>query len=467
MNHAPNGGPVPIEPPTGHPPALVRRLVRGGVWVSVGRIAGIGLTFLSNVVLARWLSPGEFGQFLMVVSVIGFLTILARFGLDRILVRFLSEGLGTGDGMLVKRALRISFSVGLASSLLVSVVTIVILECFSDALEVSGTLIFLVGGAVPLFTILFLVAESFRGFHQLSYASLFQTHSGPVTTLGFVGFLCFLVFATASRPSLFLALMCYILPAAFILPLAFIFLSRTIKRYLPTEKHATQHSSTPLSLSRTFSVCAPSAISDTSSFMAANAGLWIAAVCCSQDDVALFGTARQLAMLAALPLNLVNTTVVSSIPELYTQGNLAKLQRMLQIAATVALIPTAMLVLAFVIWPAPILNAAFGSFYRDAAPILIVLSLGRLVSAWTGSCLNVLLFTGWHNVVAVMNVLLVVALLVLGLIFGRAYGLMGIALVSAAVALAINLTAWALAKTNVGVWTHATFRVSGWNRSVY
>ena len=166
-------------------------------------------------------------------------------------------------------------------------------------------------------------------------------------------------------------------------------------------------------------------------------------------------------MMVALPLNLINMTVISSIPELYAQGHLAKLQRMLQITATVAVIPTLLLVLVFVISPALILQAVFGSFYRDAAHILIILSLARLVSTWTGSYLNTLLLTGRQNLVAAMNVLLVVTLLVLGPIYGRAYGATGIAVVSAAVIAMINLIAWAVAKAKVGVWTHATLRLSG------
>jgi O-antigen/teichoic acid export membrane protein len=102
----------------------------------------------------------------------------------------------------------------------------------------------------------------------------------------------------------------------------------------------------------------------------------------------------------------------------------------------------------------------YGSFYRNAAQILIILSLARLVSTWAGNCLNTLLLTGRQNVVAALNVFSVITLLSLGPIFGRAYGATGIAVVSAAVIVIINLVAWTVTKVQVGVWTHATFRVS-------
>lgn len=446
-----------IEPSTNQPPALFRRLTLGGIWVVAGRMAGIGLTFLTNIVLARSLSPGEFGQFLMVVSMIGFLSILARFGLDRIVVRFVSEGHATGNEELVKRTLRVVLSVGIVSALCVAVLTILILGFLRGMLELPVSVLLLLGSAIPLFTILFLVAESFRGFHQLRYASLFQPHSGPLTNLVFLGTL----FVVALRSSLPRALACYVVSVACILPLGCVLLARTVKQNLPPKGNVTVGNATPLPLSRTFSMCTPTAISDTLGFMAGNAGLWIAAACCSQGDLALFGAARQLAMLAALPLNLINMTVMSSIPELYSQGNVAKLQRMLQTTAMVAVAPTLLLVLVYVISPASILDVVFGSFYRDAAQILIILCLGRLVSTWTGSCLNTLLLTGRQNAVAAINILFVVILFLLGPICGRLYGATGIAAMSAAVVAMINLIGWAVAKVQLGVWTHATLRLSG------
>ncbi len=438
-------------------PTLVRRLVGGGMWVLVGRIAGIGLTFVSNVVLARWLSPAEFGQFLMVVSFIGFLSILGRFGLDRILIRFVSEGLGSQNAILVKRTLQHSFSAGLLSGLCVGVLAILILGSLRAVLDLPTSVLLWVGVAVPLFTLLHLVAESFRGFHQFRYASFFQAQSGPLTTLLFVAALLVIVWM---RPSLSSAVTCYVLSVACILPCGIVYLMRTVRRSLPTQQIATHDKSSPLSLSRLLSLCMPIAISDTLGFLAISAGLWIVAVCCSSDDLALFGAARQIAMLLGLPLQLINMTVMSTIPELHAQRNFAKLQRLLQISATMATIPTVLLVLIIVIWPAWVLETVFGSFYGDAAQILIILSLPRLVSAWTGSCLNTLLLTGRQNLVATLNVLLVVALLGLGPIFGLKYGAMGVALVSAGVMTTINLLAWIIAKVQVGVWTHATFRLS-------
>ena len=76
---------------------LGERLVRGGAWVVGGRIVGIGLLFTVNVLLARLLPPKDFGLFVLITSVLSFGSILAVFGLDQGIVRFVSESLAVGD----------------------------------------------------------------------------------------------------------------------------------------------------------------------------------------------------------------------------------------------------------------------------------------------------------------------------------------------------------------------------------
>ncbi len=432
--------------------ALVSRLLHGGAWVVVSRVSGIGLTFLSNVLLARWLSPRDFGQFLLLVSVIGILCILARFGVDRVLIRFVSEGLVKHDAKLVIRTLRISLTVGLASSICVALLAVAIPGSLHRFFNVPIQVLMLTGCAVPVFTMLYLIAESLRGFHELRYASIFQPHSGPLTTLLFLGALVVIPIPI----SLTIALTCYVLSAALILPIGLICLMRTVNRRLPAQSNMSQADSNPLVLSHVLSVCTPIAISDTLVFLTMNAGLWIVAICCTADDLALFGAARQLAMLAALPLNLINMTVISSIPELHAAGRLNRLQRVLQISATVATIPTLLMVLMFAIAPMPILEVVFGAFYRDAAWILVILSIAQLVSTWTGSSVNVLLLTGWQTLVARLNVVSIVLLLALGPVSGLNYGATGVAVISAAIIAEFNLVAWIAARIQVGIWTHAT-----------
>ena len=77
---------------------------RGAAWVILVRIVGIGITMLVNIVLARWLSPEDFGDFLLLCNVMSLASMLAMMGLNAALVRFISESLGQGDVRLLGSA---------------------------------------------------------------------------------------------------------------------------------------------------------------------------------------------------------------------------------------------------------------------------------------------------------------------------------------------------------------------------
>jgi O-antigen/teichoic acid export membrane protein len=449
--------PVSTESQPAPLPDLVRRLVSGGVWVVAGRISGVGLTFLANMLLARWwLAPEPFGQFLLVLSIISMLCILARGGLDRFLIRYIPAGLARRDVGLVGGVLRLSFLTGLTVSVAVSMLAFGLLAALHGTLQLPVPILWIIAGAVPVFTMLYLTAESFRGFHQLRLASLFQPHAGPLTT---ALFLLALFAVMGVFPSLFAALTCYLVSAALVLPAAAACLAGTARRQLAGASLTREDESQRFSLKQLLSFCAPIAVSDTLGFLTINAGLWIVAVCCSGEDLARFGAARQLQLLAGLPLHLVNLTVISSIPELHAGGHRRRLQRMLRVAASVALLPTLLMLLTFVIAGEPILGAIFGMFYRDARWILVILVAGQLVSTWTGGCVNTLLLTGWQTLVARLNLAFMVVLLGLGTAAASSGGAVGVAVVSAAVMAGFNLLAWLLVRIKLGVWTHATWRL--------
>ncbi len=79
-----------------------------------------------------------------------------------------------------------------------------------------------------------------------------------------------------------------------------------------------------------------------------------------------------------MPLQMVNLTIMSSIPELFVQGRIADLQRLLRLAAATAAAPT-LACLVIVLWrPAWTLGVVFGPYYSQGASLLLVLALGQI-----------------------------------------------------------------------------------------
>ena len=67
---------------------------------------------------------------------------------------------------------------------------------------------------------------------------------------------------------------------------------------------------------------------------------------------------------------------------------------MLRTVATIAGLPALFALFTFIAFGDTLLFFIFGEFYVDAWVVLVVLSVGKLVNVWTGSCGVTLMMTG-------------------------------------------------------------------------
>ncbi len=428
--------------------ALARRLLRGGAWVTLGRISGIALAFVLHMVLARQLEPAAFGAFALVISLITFCSIVARFGLDRVLLRFLSEGRSP------QQALREARAIARSSVPAVAVLAGLLLTQYGSELGIgsSPALVLLIVAALALHAIVQIVAEALRGLHRLDWATLFDVQaSGPLLNLILLGLV--LVLSLSGHVTLLAVVGLYVAALLVLLTAALVQLRRAAaQRDLPQRNMSTAEGGERRAMR---AMCGSITVATVLAFLAYQADLWIASVYCSGEDLARFAAARRLIQLLALPLGTINLAVISTIPELYAQGRRDELQRVLRTTATLATVPVVALAAAICIAPGPILELAFGSPYRAAAPLLVTLVLGQLVLCWSGTCGLSLTVTGHHRAVLWVHLSTVLMLLIAGLWAASNYGTLGIAVASTLAAAINNLLMWITARARMGIWTHA------------
>src|SRR5687768_13476450 len=99
----------PLDAPAPLASTVMHRARRGGAWTVGGRLAGMALALSTNAVLARLLVPGDFGTLLLILNVLFFLGIIARLGLDRVLIRLVAESMALDDPNRARRALRLGW----------------------------------------------------------------------------------------------------------------------------------------------------------------------------------------------------------------------------------------------------------------------------------------------------------------------------------------------------------------------
>ena len=85
-------GPVPATRPDeaalSSGEAATRKQIRGSSLLLVGRFVSLGINFLVQVLIVRYLSKADYGAFAYALSLVSFASSLATFGLDRSVTRF-------------------------------------------------------------------------------------------------------------------------------------------------------------------------------------------------------------------------------------------------------------------------------------------------------------------------------------------------------------------------------------------
>jgi O-antigen/teichoic acid export membrane protein len=449
-----------ISTPAADERSLARRLRRGAVWVVVGRTLGIGTTVLVGIAVPRFLAPQEYAAFALMTSVIVFASGLAMFGLNGTMVRFLSERLGTGDQGGAARALRVGFRLAIVSSAIVAGVTGLYLAVGGMRwfdLPFDPAVMMLACAGVILLALQQLAAESLRGFHEFRMASVLSggQFGGPITNILFLaGLVVTMRLVPVDHLTLRIALGLFIAALACTAPLSLACLRHMARQtLLDGETNRTPRSDRD-ELRRIVAVCTPLAILCGLSFAATQADLWIAGALCAKEDVAQYAAARRLAVMVAMPLQMINLTVMSSIPELYIQGRTADLQRLLRRSALIGAAPSLAALLVILWKPATVLGIIFGEDYRGGAELLVLLSFGQLALVMAGSCGLTLSLTGHQRTALRISLLSAGLLAVAGPLATWLFGLKGLALAVVAATVTECVLQWGITRKLLGVWTH-------------
>lgn len=434
-----------------------KRLLRESVWVVGGRVFGIATAIGSNVVLARVISPADFGLYFVLASVLTFATLVAMFGLNTGLVRFVSESIGVGDLRQVRHVLRrgslLAFTGLLAGGLI----------CWAFV-QFWGRQLFgipnvqsiapLLAISVVAWGVIQLCAALLRSFHDSRWSILLTGQfGGPLCNTLFVVFIVALYFLWAPV-DLFSAVLCSAISLCAIVPLAVkAFRSIARGRLAELQDAQSQPESTALAWGTLLIVCWPLMLTQCLSYVTGQADIWIGGAAASHEDMALYGAARRLMLLIGIPMQLVNLTVIASIAELRAQNKHQELQRILRSAATMAAIPALLVSLPIFAFAGQILWLLFGPFYADGANILRLLCVGQIIFVSVGAAELTLMMAGQQMKALWINLGTSVAMFVLGVLLTRNWGIYGLA-VAWSIVVSLQCIGFCLcARVWVGVWT--------------
>lgn len=156
-------------------PSLKRRLLSGGAWAVGGKVGAVVIGLACNVLLARLLTPQEFGTYLLVVSVVSVGALVGCLGLNNATVRLVAESMGLGRPDRTRRVIFTVFCLGLVGAIGVGLLYFLAaggLLAGVFGVPALATVAGLIAGLIAISTAQELLAETFRGFHDIRGATL-------------------------------------------------------------------------------------------------------------------------------------------------------------------------------------------------------------------------------------------------------------------------------------------------------
>lgn len=437
----------PANPPV-KPAVWPQKAMRETASIFGIKMMGLLGGFISISLLAQMVPAKELGLYLLVFSLSGFFGICIQFGLGTISLKRLAETIARGQGQQTGKILATAFWLLLvlfgifAVFWILGIDRLVLNGVFSvEPVGYISTILLIWAG---LFALQKLIAESLRGLHMISAASIFDGAGSAV----FLGFVLLLVFGFSGQIDLKTALILAVIIIGISVFLGLLLL----------QKHTGFIGSKPADLQLGMLVLAgPIFLSEIAVFVNNQADLWVVAAFLSATDVANYGVVLRVAILVMLPSIIANAIIIPKIVQLNTLGDIGGLNRLLGLSAALAFGVTLAMVLGLALFGKQALGIFFGASYVVAFPVMMVLCVGRLVNVFTGSCGQVLLFCGQAKKMMVSTVVFSVISLLIALLLVKGFGAIGVAFGFALGMAGQNIVQYLLARRLIGVSTIADF----------
>ncbi len=447
--------------------ALKRRLLSGSIWAVAGRFGGAMVGILTASLLTFVISVKEVGAYNLVLSIVAFGALVGALGLPKTVVRLVAENVGLNRSGRARRVISIVLGLGVIGTLLTSLAYFLVIGDLIEGRLFDSPLLLGLTGLIAAWIAIAIVqeitAETFRGFHDIRWATLLGglatggKSGGLIMRLVLLGILTLLV-VTGAGVDLRTVMLVSIGAGSVSVLLSCWLLYRKVSSL---DSKAMEEE--PVSTREVLNDAVPFLAIAMTAFVLLSADIWILAALDSDKAVAVYANASKLVTFVAMPLLVVNLVMPPIVAEMYAQGRTARLERTLRAFSTLSGVPSLLVLVGFMLLGKPILSLLYNQdiYHSNTAwLVLLILSAAKLVAVWSGSCGLVLQFTGHQTSMLRVSLLTSPLFFVLAIFATMRYGPVGVAAAAALTTSLQNVVMVLLAKSKTGMWTHVSFSVS-------
>jgi O-antigen/teichoic acid export membrane protein len=389
-------------------------LVRRAGVVLVVQVAGAGLAYLLQVLLARLLGASGYGVYSYVFICVTFVALLAGLGLPAAAVRYVPVYRMSNDWARMRGFIRLAtiatFTMAIATALVASLVALL---AQATGLLAHAQLIVLAGLLLPALAGSMLYMELARAENRVAIAFVPALVARPLLIGAFAALI-----ALAGGLSTKGARVATTLAAYLVL----------LVQHLLTRRSVQATPATRPVIERREWLRVGAALLAVNAFIVTLMQVDVVIVGAARGarDAGIYAAASKTASLVAFVIVAVNAAAAPQFATLWAQGRRADLQRLVSRLARLIFWPSLAICAGIALLSGPLLSL-FGSGFRDARGALLVLLVGQLVNAVAGSVGYLLTLTGHHRVATRALAASALASIALTAVGAWTFGLLGAA----------------------------------------
>ena len=362
-----------------------RLLAREGGGSGVAQVVGMALRYGAAFFAVRALGASGYGAFALALTTMGIANVISLLGFSPGILPFLSRARSEGDDEQIRSLVRGSLAVVLVASILLGALVYAIAPWLAEsifekphladflrplaALTVLGTLVGMISSLLQGFLA---VKESAWIEHVLSIG---VTAAGMALSwlagFGMTG----VVVSALAGPAM--ALLCGGVLLTRRVPVAF----------------GSSTRSSPFPFARVVSYSWPLMGTSMLAFLLAWTDILLMGVFRGSDEVGIYGICARLAVAILLVHQSLGPIFLARLSDLYVKRDWDAIRHLYHLTARWCMWAGLVISAALIIWSEPIL-AVFGPEFVAGAPALVVLAVGKAVTASSGLCGRVFGVTG-------------------------------------------------------------------------
>lgn len=366
-------------------PGLLTTLIRGAGTVFVIQSFSVGITYSTQICLARWMGASEYGLYESMIAIGTSFAFLAGLGSANAILRFIPEYSVKQDWAKLKGIIRCSWWQTCIASLIIAIVgTLLTLWLGWQTDSYSQSALILGLWLVPLVSLMKLQLEMGRASRKIVLAYVPSLLITPVLMIG-AAFLWMLWQGSLEGiPAIVLMMVVMLLVVTV--------QSQLFRLGLSSEVRQT---AAIYAIQQWLFVSLPLLLIDGSFMLLKQTDVLMLGLFLNPKEVGIYSAAFRTAEWVNFILASVNAIAAPLFASLYVQGNRDELQRLVSTIARWMFYPALTIAIGLIVFADPILGL-FGKDFIAAKPAMIALIAGQLINVGAGSVGYLLMMTGHH-----------------------------------------------------------------------